>query len=213
MTPQIRLVPPSDCHQSIHRFWYDIYVREMRRHTGDEPHVDHERGEMVDPVRGAADLFVAEIDGSVVGTLQSAYAYRGDLGKYLDLYRIADRTLAALRGISVTGKLMVASEFRSSGLVFRLGAASYRKGLADGITRNYIDSNAHLVALYERLGYREHLGWIEHPDYGAVFSMVLDLWDLPYLRRCRSPLVPTLEAFIDSNTNTNQGALTHEQMA
>ncbi|MEM8547463.1 MAG: hypothetical protein AAGF46_04780, partial [Pseudomonadota bacterium] len=82
----------------------------------------------------------------------------------------------------------------------------------EGIAVNYIDANAHLVDFYKRLGYREHLGWIQHKDYGDVYSMVLHLADLQHLRRVRSPLLNALITFNQSLNNIH-GAINNEQVA
>ncbi|MEO0575294.1 MAG: hypothetical protein AAF004_07515 [Pseudomonadota bacterium] len=210
MKPQIRLVRDRHEAKACRQFWYDVYVTEMGRHRDDASAVDHERGELSDRFQPKADLFAAWDGNLILGTVQSVYAAHSDFGEYLHLYQLANRSASELKHVTLTNKLMVASTVRSSGLAFHLACTTYRKGLADGILENYIDCNEHLIRFYERLGYREHLGWIEHAKYGRVYSMVLQLTDHDHLEQCKSPLRRHLAAFTQSQTT---GATLNEQVA
>lgn len=211
MRPQIRLANHYRDFSACRRFWYDIYVTEMGRHRGVEPGVDHELGELSDPNERTADLFMATVGDRVVGTLKSAYCRSSDLRNYESLYGLSHRSREDLESVSVTSKLMIAADYRATGLPFKLAIATYYKGLADGITENYIDTNGHLIDFYKRIGYREHLGWIEHEDYGRVYSMVFELTNKTQLRRTRSPLLKHLEQY--EHIADQQGERHNEQVA
>ncbi|MEM9173115.1 MAG: hypothetical protein AAGA84_10460 [Pseudomonadota bacterium] len=210
MKPHIELVTDEISARACRRFWYDVYVLEMGRHRGTEPLVDHSKGELSDPLQPKADLFAAWVGGEVVGTLQSAYARHGQLAKYIELYNLVDQSSEHIHTASITNKLMVAKPYRATGLAFHLGVETYKKGLRDGIQTNYIDCNDYLVDFYRRLGYREHLGWIDHKDYGRVYSMVFSLHDEANLRRTRSPLLRVFTAFNQTNPT---GEIKDEQVA
>ncbi|MEN7344253.1 MAG: hypothetical protein AAAFM81_14980 [Pseudomonadota bacterium] len=208
MPLDIQLVKDRDQERAVRRFWYEIYVEEMGRHAGQSSYVDHTERELANPWNFDADLFMATQHGEIVGTLQSAYVGVADCSHYIDFYRLAEQSVTRLARASITSKLMVSKTHRASGLAIALGLATYRKGLSDGIEQNYIDCNSHLVRLYTRIGYREHLGWIEHPDYGRVYSMVLDLRDRAHLEAIHSPLLKTLDDFnlkqtLDSKESIN----------
>ncbi|MEN7344264.1 MAG: hypothetical protein AAAFM81_15035 [Pseudomonadota bacterium] len=211
MQPEIRLATTAEDLRACRRFWYDVYVLEMGRHTESESIVDHELSELCDPNDQTADVFMAISGDDVVGTLQSAYSRSSDLRSYEELYGLADRDAADFLGISVTSKLMIAPELRATGLAYRLGVATYLKGLRDGIRENYIDTNEHLIEFYSRLGYREHLGWITHPAYGRVYSMVINLLDGKHLKRCKSPLLRHLNSY--NQLATTNGERNNEQVA
>lgn len=202
MNQGISLVSDEVAARRCRRFWYDIYVLEMGRHSGDDGVANHVCCELSDPCTASADLFAATEDDAVVGTLQSIYLGRGGCEKYVSLYELAHRSAADYATMSVTNKLMVAPSYRATGLPFRLATATYRKGLRDGILENYIDCNDYLIEFYERLGYREHLGWIEHRDYGRVYSMVLELTNIKQLRRAGSPLLRLYQAHLQSEPTT-----------
>lgn len=179
----------------VHRFWYRIYVEGMNRHLGD-PLTDHQAEELTDPLITAGNLFVArDENGDIVATLMTTLAGDHDLGKYEGLYGI-DRLAPAERArSSITTKLMVAEPWRCTRLPMLMARSTYEHALSQGVERDYIDCNDHLVSFFKRLGYRPHLGRIVHRDYGAVNSMVLQLTDEAHLRAMRSPFLKSLQEY------------------
>lgn len=212
MPSAIELITTPERERAVRRFWYDIYVSEMGRHRNQSMHVDHERKELVNPWQLDADTFAATEDGKIIGTVQSAYLGKADCSKYIKLYGLATQPLSQLTRAAITSRLMVAEEYRSSGLAIALGLATYIKGLNDGIERSYIDCNEHLIRLYTRIGYREHLGWIQHPNYGRVYSMVIDLHDRAHFKAIRSPLLKTLDDYNQQQSLTSKESI-DEQVA
>ncbi|MEM1261381.1 MAG: GNAT family N-acetyltransferase [Pseudomonadota bacterium] len=208
MKQTVELVNDELTARRCRRFWYDVYVLEMGRHLDEDGLANHVGNELSDPYTRSADLFAASTNDNVIGTLQSIYVARGNCDKYLSLYGLQNRSTADHAVISVTNKLMVAPQYRASGLAFRLAAATYRKGLRDGIEENYIDCNDYLIEFYKRIGYREHLGWIEHVDYGRVYSMVFELHGVQQMRRVRSPLLKLYQSHLNSPTQT-EGVTVH----
>ncbi len=180
----------ADDYRDCRRFWYDVYVSEMQRHTDD---ADHVLGELRDPLESGGELFLARDEtGQVVGTVLSAIGRFPGVEAYEELYGLSalgpDYPLAT----SVTKKLMVAESHRSGALAMRLCKATYVSALPQGTRFCVIDCNRERIALFERLGFRTFRSRLEHPEYGLVAVMVLDLLDEAHLRRVRSPFLPIL---------------------
>ena len=57
--------------------------------------------------------------------------------------------------------------------------------------RSSSDCNPPLIPFFLKLGYRPHLGWIDHAQCGRVFSMMLHLDDTDYLQAIDSPFLRT----------------------
>jgi GNAT superfamily N-acetyltransferase len=170
----------------VFRFRYDIYVREMAR---PQTYADHARGRIEDPLDAFAVLLAA-VDretGLVAGTVRANVLGDGDIGPYAALYGLDRLSTAERRKTSITTRLMVERTKRGSAAGTRLAAALYAHGRARGVETDYIDCNAHLVPFFERLGYRP-VRLIDHPDYGRVTLMRIDVGDDAHLRRCGSPL-------------------------
>lgn len=170
----------------IFRFRYDIYVREMARPQKD---ADHLHGRVEDPLDAFAVLLAAvdHSTGLVVGTVRANVLGDGDIGLYGDLYGLAALSTVQRRATSITTRLMVERTKRGSAVGVRLASALFAHGIARGVETDYIDCNAPLVPFFEHLGYRP-LRLIEHPDYGPVTLMRIDIGDRAYLRRVGSPL-------------------------
>ena len=178
-----------------YRFWYDIYVGEMGRHLND-PNTSHEHRRLYDPLATAGSLCIARREGQVVGTVLSTPIANPTADKYRTLYGLTDLSAEENWATAITTKLMVAAPLRKTRLPLRLAFATYNWGLHVGIKHNYIDCNDHLVRLFSRLGYQEHLPSLFLKEYGAVNSLRLDITDEEHLRKVASPFLPALQRFL-----------------
>jgi GNAT superfamily N-acetyltransferase len=171
--------------EAVFRFRYDIYVREMRRRQKD---ADHERQRVEDILDRDAILLAAVDTGSgrVVGTARSNIVGRSEIGVYDRLYGLDALSARERTVTTITTRFMVDRERRGTVLAMQLARSLFARGAARGITTDYIDCNEPLVPFFERLGYRS-IRTVEHPDYGAVRLMRLDLRDDGHLARVGSP--------------------------
>lgn len=171
--------------EAVYRFRYDVYVGEMRRRQSGADHVSRR---LVDDLDDEG-MLVAALDpaGRVIGTLRGNLFSEPAARKYERLYGLA-LTDGRRAVSSFTTRLMVAPDYRHTGLALALARARF-----DDVTRSravvdYIDCNDHLVTFFTRLGYL----WqrcVEHPDYGRVNVMACPV-DLEHLQRVASPLLP-----------------------
>lgn len=157
--------------EAVFRFRYDIYVREMRRQQKD---ADHDRGRVEDALDSTAVLLAARdtVSGRIVGTVRANIVAGSDLGIYERLYGLEHLTEAERAKTSITTRFMVERERRGTVLVVQLARALFARGVAAGVTTDYIDCNEPLVPFFARLGY-EPMRAVEHPDYGVVRLMRL----------------------------------------
>ena len=167
--------------EAVFHFRYDIYVREMRRRQKD---ADHERHRVEDALdRTALILAARDTDtGRIVGTARGNIVAGSDLGVYDRLYGLDALTPAQRAATSITTRFMVDRERRGTLLAVQLARALFTRGHALGVRTDYIDCNEPLVPFFERLGY-ESLRTIEHPDYGIVRLMRLDVGGGGYFAR------------------------------
>ena len=186
--PVIRLATTPEDRERIFRFRYRIYVEEMGR---PQKYADHQRRTVEEPFDQTGHLLLAEVDGEVVGTLRANLGRDTDLGYYTWLFGLDSVGAAFPRDVSLTTKLMVVPALRSSTLAVRLALALYDLGRDHGIRHDFIDCNAHLEAFFTRLGYRRYRPHVEHPEYGRVLPLRLDVDDLAYLQSVGSPLART----------------------
>ena len=185
--PEIRAAESSTDRERIFRFRYQVYVEEMHRL---QKYADHTRRQIEEPFDATGHLLLAECDGRVVGTLRTNLSNRTDLGYYVDLFRLSGLGPAWPDHVSLTTKLMVAPDHRCGRLAIRLARTIYNWGAVNGVDCDIIDCNAHLRDFFSRLGYVPYMGTAIHPEYGEVLPMRLDLRNVEYLRRIRSPLAP-----------------------
>jgi hypothetical protein len=170
--------------RAVKRFWYQVYCleREVLLESA-----DHGSGLLGDPLLHESNLFIAEDEEGICGTVMTTYSFRADLGEYVEFYQMT-RFPTHPKTTSITKKLMVSRRYRGSRLGVQLACAAFDQALRDGITHNFIDCNRPLYKLFRGLGFREHCGWQDHPDFGEVCVMLLRLVeDQIFFERIRSP--------------------------
>lgn len=179
----IDIIDAVDPHvrEAVFRFRYDIYVREMRRRQKD---ADHARCRVEDPLDRTALLLAAvdTVSGRIAGTARGNIVAGSDLGLYERLYGLDTLSRAERASTSITTRFMVDRVHRGSILAVQLARALFARGAARGVTADYIDCNEPLVPFFERLGYQS-VRTIEHPDYGEVRLMRLEVRKEGYLSR------------------------------
>jgi len=178
----------------VYSFWYEIYVSEMGRHINDT-NTSHEHHKLYDPLATAGSLCLARENGVVVGTSLITPVDHPATEKYRSLYQLDALSPEAQWKSAVTTKLMCKSNLRRTRLPMRLAFAAYNWGLHVGIEQIYIDCNDHLVKLFSRLGFEQHLPSLFHKDYGQVNSMRLETNNEKRFRELGSPLLAVLNRY------------------
>jgi hypothetical protein len=194
---RIRRVTETVDRESVFCFRYSIYCEEMHR---PQPHADHVRRMISEPLDQTALIYAAFRGNQVLGTIRSNYLRNTESTMYRDLYRVPE---CELPDSSITTKLMVSPTARRTALAAALAVASYTDGLQAGIRADYIDCNEHLVAMFEKLGY-VRLRLAHHPDYGPVQVMRLDLTGIDHLDRKRSPFARAYRSVMTGATSNRR---------
>lgn len=187
----IRIAKNSDELERVFRFRYKIYVEEMNRTQFD---ADHKNRRIEDPLDETAINLAAWANGEVIGAIRNNAAQDGPLGMYESFYGMTDVGSDHPTLTSITTRLMIAPMYRKSALAIHLANESYRIGLQRGIQWNFIDCNPHLRSFFLSLGWIEHLPPAEHPEYGLVHRMRLDLANHTHLEALSSPFAKQLQS-------------------
>jgi hypothetical protein len=188
----IRAAATRDELEAVYRFRYRIYVEEMQRK---QLYADHERRLIEDPLDAFSINLVAWLGSEVVGVIRNNAAADGPLGQYEEFYAMHTVGNDHPRRTSITTRLMLAPGHRRGTLAIRLASASYRIGLERNVRWNFIDCNDHLLHLFTGLGWTEHRSPAEHPEYGVVNRLRLDLYDSNHLAAVSSPFSQVLDEF------------------
>jgi hypothetical protein len=192
MAIQIRKVRTESEARDVFRFRYEIYIDELGR---TQTYADHAARIIEEPLDACGNLFCAYDGARLVGTVRSNYSARSPLEDYADyvsLYQMQRCGTAHPHSTSVTTKLVIAPGYRGSTLPYRLAAATYCEGLADGVSFDFVDVYPARVPFFERLGYRVHLPEAQHPEYGTVIVMRLSMRDAQHLAQVGSPFLRLL---------------------
>lgn len=182
---EVRFVESRKEKEAVFRFRYSIYVDEMKR---PQRYADHERRWITDPLDEYADILAVWQGDDVVGTVRMNPLRRNPLDEYRRLYGIENLSRHDLVGTSISTRIMLAAHVRRSPVSGKLLVAAFNHGRKLGIKYDYCDCNDPVLGFFERIGYR-FIRRVQHPEYGDVSVMQLDLEDIAYLKSIRSPLV------------------------
>jgi predicted GNAT family N-acyltransferase len=160
-----------------------------------QAHADHTHGRIEDPLDATGINLVAWQGERIVGCVRASLARDGRLEFHDALYDMAAHSPDYPHGVGIVTRLMLARELRGSEFTTRLFLRLYRLSLQQGVQHAYMDCNAHLQPLFLRFGFVAHIPVREHPEYGLVQPMRLDLHDHAHLARVASPYLPELQAF------------------
>ena len=186
MSIEIRKVRTESEAKAIFRLRYEVYIEELQR---TQRHVDHAARLIEEPLDACASLFCAYQGARLVGSVRTNYARCSPLDEYERIYQMYSCGTAHPHSTSITTKLVVAADQRNTALAYRLAAAAYCAALQDGIARDFVDVYPARVAFFQRLGYRVHLPRAEHPEYGSVIVMSIDVRDAGHLHAVKSPFL------------------------
>jgi len=121
------------------------------------------------------ELGTASSDADFEDVYQFWYdIYVSEMGRHLHDANTSHQYRRLFDPLATAGSLCIA---RQEGRVVRLAFATYDWGLHVGIKHNYIDCNDHLLKLFTRLGYAEHLPTLYLKEYGRVNSLRLNITD------------------------------------
>ena len=192
---EIRIFEPESAPLDLYRFRYAIYVEEMRRK---QFYASHKDRTITDPLDATAVNIVA-IDGDAIcGCVRVNFLRRGPIGEYQSLYGIDRLPESEQQASSITTRLMVGRAWRRTTVTSRLITTIYEYALRRDILTDYIDCNRHLIPFFERLGYRKRFT-CNHPEYGDVTVMSIDVRDRAHLRKIASPFLPILSRWMDES--------------
>ncbi|TGM02430.1 GNAT family N-acetyltransferase [Leptospira jelokensis] len=188
----VHLATTEEDRNKIYHLRYDIYFQEMNRV---QEYADHTTKMIKEPFDETGHLFLAETEeGEIIGTVRINFRKDGSL-ECEDLYEMDLFRPFYPDKVSMSTKLMVKREYRHTAAASMLCMKIYEHARENGIVIDFIDTNPHLVRLYNQVGYRMYKKNIHHPEYGIVIPMVFLLDDNEYLKQIHSPFLRLAKRF------------------
>ena len=198
---------PPDCReletdaelQAVYRLRFDVYIEEMGRV---QRYADAEAKRLAEPLDASAIQIGAFRSGahqsaSLLGALRIHFATRLELEDFPEIYRVV--TAREAGRFALVTRLVTRPESRggaeSAGLA--LANAAYQRVLAEGVDCAYIDCDVKLAPLFAWLGF-DSVDQIEHPCYGSIEIMRMDLHDTARMAASNSPFLDLREAAADA---------------
>ncbi|MDH3234049.1 MAG: cyclic nucleotide-binding domain-containing protein [Alphaproteobacteria bacterium] len=171
--------------EALYAFRYKVYVSELA--MTDE--ADHERGWLYDDYDERCINYALFDGDEVVGSLRVIRMSEvKTLDPFIEKFSLAP-ALAEFgpEPIVTTSRFMIADRLRNSMAIFRLLQKMWESATKFDIRLNYGDCSPHLVAFYERLGYRRYVDGFNDDAYGFKLPLLMIVRDNEFMRRVRSP--------------------------
>ena len=186
---RVRMATTDEERRRVYQRRYEVYIAELGRPYA----ADHERRELVDDLDDSSVHYYIAEHGEVVAAMRSHW---GDpTPAVLEAFCASDAILAPHQPLHHSSRLFVAATGRASLAAWQLAKAAYLHGRSCGITHTYLYCAAHLVTMYERLGYERYRAEFTHPVVGQQFPLRLFADDEARLHDKRSPFAPLAVAY------------------
>jgi CRP-like cAMP-binding protein len=182
---EVREVATDAEREALYAFRYQVYVSELA--MTDE--ADHQRGWLRDAYDDNCLNYALFEGDEVVGSLRAnRMADVADLDPFIAKFSMGPALDEfGPEVIVTTSRFMIADRLRNSMAIFRLLQKSWEDLLRFGLRLNYGDCSPHLVAFYERLGYRRYVDGYNDEAFGFKLPLLMLLRDREFFRRVRSP--------------------------
>src|SRR6266581_4779607 len=110
---EIKLVQSPEELQQVYRLRYKVYVEEMGLNPAE---ADHRRRIITDSLDATGRILAAFSEGEVVGTIRLNLARDTDMGEWREIFQMDRFGPFFPERVSMTTRLVVASQFRNSTL-------------------------------------------------------------------------------------------------
>lgn len=181
----VRQVAGEAEQEALYAFRYQVYVNEFA--MTDE--ADHARAWLRDHYDERCINYALFEGDAVVGSLRIIRMSEvDDLDPFIKKFSMAPALDAfGPEAIVTSSRFMITDRLRNSMAIFRLLQQSWQDATKLGVRLNYGDCSPHLVAFYERLGYRRYVDGYNDDAYGFKLPLLMLTRDNEYFRRVRSP--------------------------
>ncbi len=182
----------------VYKLRYTVYVEELGYHN---PYASHKSKILKDPLDSSGQLFGYFKNDKAVGTVLTNYAKNSDLGHYPELYEMHELVCGSYFDSSISTKLIVRKDYRSTSIAFRLACATYVQQIKDNLLYSFVDCARDMVSFYLRLGYKVHQNDFYHPEFGDGVVLVLELQNISHLEECNSPFAKYYRKMVNEGSD------------
>jgi hypothetical protein len=187
----IKRVETDDELLEVAKLRYRVYVQEMGRQLR---YADHKREIVLEPLDHTARILAAfDREGRAKATVRTNLGFESGFGHYRELYNLEICGPFYPDQVSITTRLLVEAQFRSTPLPLRLVRRLFEEGYSRGICFDFIDCGKPLVPFFQKLGHRQLLPNIDHPEFGEMVPLMLVVRDRPYFESLGSPFAKLVQ--------------------
>ena len=183
----------DNCPRELFRFRYKVYVEELNRK---QTYACHKTRTIEDPLDQTAHHAVVTKQDEIIACVRLNILREGSVHAYHDLYELSRLSAEDLERASICTRNMVAQPYRSTGVSVRMLKLIYEHGMRRDVTTCFMDVNQPLIKLFSKFGYVP-LFEKDHPDYGRVTVMRLDVLDIERLTAIRSPFASICRRYLE----------------
>ncbi|MBF0103757.1 MAG: cyclic nucleotide-binding domain-containing protein [Deltaproteobacteria bacterium] len=185
MTIQVKEATTKEDKDAVYHLRYKVFVEEL--HLFPE-HALHDSKQLIEPCDSYAHNFFAVENGKVVGALRVNLSKDGPV-HHENFYELDGFKPYYPGHTAMFTKFAISQSHSGGSIVKELLLACYEFARKQKCQYVFIDSWAHLVTLFEHLGFRQYMSNINHPESGYATPMVLVTEDTNHFDTVCSPFV------------------------
>jgi len=180
LKPEIRLAGFNDL-PLIRRFRFDVICIKDARSV---PYADVHTREIGDQLDFSSDIYVAEIEGEIVGTIRTTLIESSTVNGLENGFGVSlPKNYCCVQ--SFTSRLVIDPRFRSLRVFDQLVKCVFVANYAKHVVRDYAACRPSLLPLFERYGWKQ----TQRDESGDLKLVILSLCDLAHLQSCKSPFL------------------------
>jgi GNAT superfamily N-acetyltransferase len=167
----VRVAANAAEREAAFRIRYEVYVEEMGWST---EHANHDGRFLEQPLDRTGEIWIAELDGEIVGTLRINVGSGCDLGFYHDIYSID--SLPERRGaVGIFSNFVIRRSHRNLSIAMQLVRAAFAMVVRAEVRFALLDCEPKMARLYAWMGFEVHIPDFNHPHYGPGICMKMDV--------------------------------------
>ena len=157
--------------EAAFRIRYEVYVEEM---GWDSKYANHDRRMIEQPLDATGEIWIALLNGKIIGTIRINVGRSEDLGFYREVYSL-DSLPASHGAIGVLTNFVMLPAYRNLGIAMQLGRTAFSMAVHKGMRIAFLDCEHRMVRFYAWMGFEIYKADFVHPHYGPGVCMKMDV--------------------------------------
>lgn len=170
----VRIASNAAEREAAFRIRYEVYVEEMGWET---EYANHDTRQLEQPLDAAGKIWIAVLDGEIIGTVRINIGSGCEIGYYGDIYSIDSlpESHGTMAPVGIVTNFVMRRAYRNLTIAMQLVRAVFAMAVRAGVRIMLLDCEPKMARLYTWMGFEIHIADFVHPQYGPGICMKMDV--------------------------------------